>query len=110
MRRSVIFFKMQNKLALRMPSRLTGSSNSRDRSKRCSFHDDYGHTIDDCMALRDELEYWERRGDLNEFLDQRDRVSRRHTSSNHETHASNRQVEEESRQLPNLPQLMEISG
>lgn len=71
-RRSVIFSKVQDKLALRMPTRLTGSSHSRDKSGRCSFRDDYGHSTDECLALKDELEYWARRGELNNFLDRKE--------------------------------------
>ena len=41
---------------------------TRDNTKYCEFHRDYGHLTDDCIQLRKEIEYLIRRGYLKRFI------------------------------------------
>ena len=41
---------------------------TRDNSKYCEFHRDYGHRTDDCIQLKREIEYLIRRGYLRRFI------------------------------------------
>ena len=41
---------------------------TRDNTRYCEFHRDYGHRIDDCIQLRKEIEYLIRRGYLRRFI------------------------------------------
>ena len=41
---------------------------TRDNSKYCEFHRDYGHRTDDCIQLKREIEYLIRRGYLQRFI------------------------------------------
>ena len=40
----------------------------RDNTRYCEFHRDYGHRTDDCIQLRNEIEYLIRRGYLRRFI------------------------------------------
>ncbi|KAD0312828.1 hypothetical protein E3N88_44470 [Mikania micrantha] len=41
---------------------------TRDKSKWCAFHKDFGHITDDCIALRKEISYLLSKGHLKELL------------------------------------------
>ena len=41
---------------------------TRDNTKYCEFHRDYGHRTDDCIQLKREIEYLIRRGYLRRFI------------------------------------------
>ena len=41
---------------------------TRDNTRYCEFHRDYGHHIDDCIQLRKEIKYLIRRGYLRRFI------------------------------------------
>ena len=41
---------------------------TRDNTKYCEFHRDYGHRTDDCIQLKKEIEYLIRRGYLRRFI------------------------------------------
>ena len=41
---------------------------TRDNTKYCEFHRDYGHRTDDCIQLKREIEYLIRRGYLRHFI------------------------------------------
>ena len=40
----------------------------KDADKYCKFHEGYGHTIDDCYNLREQIEYEIKKGTLDEFV------------------------------------------
>ena len=54
---------------LRRPNPITHSPNM-DKTRYCSFHKDYGHTMEDCHKLKDEIEFHVRRGMLKEYVQQ----------------------------------------
>ena len=39
-----------------------------DKTMYCSFHRDYGHTIEQCQKLKDEIEYHIKKGYLKEYI------------------------------------------
>ena len=41
---------------------------TRDNTRYCEFHRDYGHHTDDCIQLRKEIEYLIRHGYLRRFI------------------------------------------
>ena len=41
---------------------------TRDNTRYCEFHRDYGHRKDDCIQLRKEIEYLIRCGYLRRFI------------------------------------------
>ena len=41
---------------------------TRDNSKYCEFHRDYGHRMDECIQLKREIEYLIQRGYLRRFI------------------------------------------
>ncbi|KAF9602592.1 hypothetical protein IFM89_030198 [Coptis chinensis] len=53
MKLSEVYERIKGRNLLYNPrSLLEDTSNIIDKSKRCKFHDDFGHTIDDCRILR----------------------------------------------------------
>ncbi|XP_021747902.1 uncharacterized protein LOC110713764 [Chenopodium quinoa] len=50
---------------------------SRDTSKWCDFHEDYGHTTEECTHLKDNIEDLVRRGYLSQFKQRGEPPSRR---------------------------------
>ena len=40
----------------------------RDDTKYCEFHKDHGHRTDDCIQLKNEIEYLIRRGHLSRYV------------------------------------------
>ena len=58
---------------VRWPKKTDKTDDSRDRSKWCDFHDDYGHLTEDCITLRRELAYLSSKGHLKDIV--KDNVS-----------------------------------
>ncbi|KAJ9535567.1 hypothetical protein OSB04_un001300 [Centaurea solstitialis] len=44
------------------------TSKDRDQSKWCDFHDDHGHTTDECISLKKEVSYLKSKGHLKGIL------------------------------------------
>ncbi|GKV49673.1 hypothetical protein SLEP1_g56411 [Rubroshorea leprosula] len=50
--RSQIFMQIKNKMELRRPAPLQSPVASRDHTRYCDFHQDHGHTTEDCHSLK----------------------------------------------------------
>ncbi|XP_022866144.1 uncharacterized protein LOC111385950 [Olea europaea var. sylvestris] len=63
--RSNILMEIKDSRELKWPPRLRSPLDTRDKSKYCDFHRDHGHTTEDCLALKREVEALIRRGFLS---------------------------------------------
>ncbi|GKV40196.1 hypothetical protein SLEP1_g47864 [Rubroshorea leprosula] len=66
--RSQIFMQIKNKMDLRRPGPIRTAAASRDHTKYCDFHQDHGHTTEQCNSLKFELESLAQKGMLNEYV------------------------------------------
>ncbi|GKV16508.1 hypothetical protein SLEP1_g27142 [Rubroshorea leprosula] len=66
--RSQIFIQIKNKMDLRRPGPMRTTAASRDHIRYCDFHQDHGHTTEQCNSLRSELESLAQKGLLNEYI------------------------------------------
>ncbi|GKV34728.1 hypothetical protein SLEP1_g43074 [Rubroshorea leprosula] len=66
--RSQIFMQIKNKMDLRRPGPMITTIASRDHNRYCDFHQDHGHTTEQCNSLRSELESLAQKGMLNEYI------------------------------------------
>ena len=60
--------EVRNEQFLRWPTQMKSDPATRDNSKYCELHRDYGHLTDDCIQLKREIEYLIRRGYLRRFI------------------------------------------
>ncbi|GKV26785.1 hypothetical protein SLEP1_g36020 [Rubroshorea leprosula] len=51
--RSQIFMQIKNKMDLRRPGPMKTTAASRDHTRYCDFHQDHGHTIEQCNSLKE---------------------------------------------------------
>ncbi|KFK21940.1 hypothetical protein AALP_AAs40902U000100 [Arabis alpina] len=58
---------------VRWPQKMKTSSEKRDTSKWCDFHDDHGHRTEDCITLRIEVNELLKKGHLREYLSEKSR-------------------------------------
>ena len=65
---SQVLREVRNELFLRWPTQMKSDPTTRDNSKFCEFHRDYGHRTDDCIQLKREIEYLIRRKYLRHFI------------------------------------------
>ena len=65
---SQVLREVRNKQFLRWPTQMKSDPATRDNSKYCEFHRDYGHRKDDCIQPKREIEYLIRRGYLRRFI------------------------------------------
>ena len=65
---SQVLREVRNEQFLRWPSQMKSDPATRDNTRYCEFHRDYGHRTDDCIQLRKEIEYLIRRGYLQLFI------------------------------------------
>ncbi|XP_072078151.1 uncharacterized protein [Arachis hypogaea] len=75
-REDIIKEILHNKL-IKPPSR-TGSYQDQcyvDKSKRCAFHQKFGHTIDECVVAKDLLERLARQGHLDKYISSKTRAT-----------------------------------
>ena len=56
--------EVRNEQFLRWPTQMKSDPATRDNTRYCEFHRDYGHRTDDCIQLKRETEYLIRRGYL----------------------------------------------
>ncbi|GKV39077.1 hypothetical protein SLEP1_g46896 [Rubroshorea leprosula] len=66
--RSQIFMHIKNKMDLRRPDPMRTAAASRDHTRYCDFHQDHGHTTEQCNSLKSELESLAQKGMLNEYV------------------------------------------
>ncbi|GKV33270.1 hypothetical protein SLEP1_g41798 [Rubroshorea leprosula] len=66
--RSQIFMQIKNKMDLRRPGPMRTAAASRDHTRYCDFHQDHGHTTEQCNSLKSELESLAQKGMLNEYV------------------------------------------
>ena len=65
---SQVLHEVQNEQFLRWPTQMKSDPATRDNTKYCEFHRDYGHRTDNCIQLRREIEYLIQRGYLRSFI------------------------------------------
>ncbi|KAJ9542559.1 hypothetical protein OSB04_029065 [Centaurea solstitialis] len=53
---------------VRWPKKSENPSKDRDQSKWCDFHNDHGHTTDECISLKKEVSYLKSKGHLKGIL------------------------------------------
>ena len=65
---SQVLREVRNEQFLRWPIQMKSDPATRDNTKYCEFHRDYGHRKDNCIQLRREIEYLIQRGYLRRFI------------------------------------------
>ena len=65
---SQVLHEVRNEQFLRWPAQMKSNPATRDNTKYCEFHRDYGHRTDNCIQLRREIEYLIQRGYLRRFI------------------------------------------
>ena len=68
---SQVLHEVRNEQFLRWPTQMKSDPATRDNTKYCEFHRDYGHRTDNCIQLRREIEYLIQRGYLRRFISPR---------------------------------------
>ena len=63
-----VLHEVRNEQFLRWPAQMKSNPATRDNTKYCEFHRDYGHRTDNCIQLRREIEYLIQRGYLRRFI------------------------------------------
>ena len=67
---SQVLHEVRNEQFLRWQIQMKSDPATRDNTKYCEFHRDYGHRTDNCIHLKREIEYLIRRGYLRRFVSQ----------------------------------------
>ena len=65
---SQVLREVRNKQFLRWLTQMKSNPTTRDNTKYCEFHRDYGHRTNDCIQLKREIKYLIRRGYLRRFI------------------------------------------
>ena len=65
-----VFMAIKGDPTFRWPPRMKIDPFKRDRSKFCEYHEDHGHSTEDCMVLRQKIEVFVRNRKLLRFLAQ----------------------------------------
>ena len=65
---SQVLHEVRNEQFLRWPTQMKSDPATRDNTKYCEFHRDYGHRTDNCIQLKREIEYLIQRGYLRRFI------------------------------------------
>ena len=68
---SQVLHEVRNEQFLRWPTQMKSNPTTRDNTKYCEFHKDYGHRTNNCIQLKREIEYLIQRGYLRRFLSPR---------------------------------------
>ncbi|KAK3016899.1 hypothetical protein RJ639_005914 [Escallonia herrerae] len=65
---SQILHEIKDNKALQWPDKLKSRPNKRNKDLWCHFHNDHGHTIDNCGSLKRAIEALIKRGQLRKFV------------------------------------------
>ena len=65
---SQVLHEVRNEQFMRWPIQMKSDPTTRDNTKYCEFHRDYGHRTDNCIQLKREIEYLIQRGYLRRFI------------------------------------------
>ena len=65
---SQVLHEVRNEQFLRWPTQMKSDPATRDNTKYCEFHRDYGHRTNNCIQLKREIEYLIRRRYLQRFI------------------------------------------
>ena len=65
---SQVLHEVRNEQFLIWPTQMKSDPATRDNTKYCEFHRDYGHRTDNCIQLKREIEYLIQRGYLRGFI------------------------------------------
>ena len=65
---SQVLREVRNEQFLRWPTQMKSNPATRDNTRYCEFHRDYGHRTDDCIQLKREIECLIRRGYFRRFI------------------------------------------
>ncbi|KAL8115462.1 hypothetical protein AgCh_022089 [Apium graveolens] len=65
--RSQILMEIEKDRDIRWPKPLKADPAKLDKGKYCRFHKDVGHDTDECRQLKDEIEFFIRKGRLNKY-------------------------------------------
>ena len=65
-----ILEKIKNKPYFKWPNKMGGDPSKRNQSFYCHYHQEKGHTTEDCRTLRDHLDQLVKAGKLSQFLHQ----------------------------------------
>ena len=60
--------KVKNESFFKWPKKMVGNPEKRNRNLYCQYHQDHGHTIEDCRSLWDHLDQLIREGKLKQLL------------------------------------------
>ena len=63
-----VFMAIKRDLAFRWPRKMRSDPYKRDHSRFCEYHKEHGHSTEDCIVLRREIEAFVRNGKLVRFL------------------------------------------
>ncbi|KAJ9557837.1 hypothetical protein OSB04_012451 [Centaurea solstitialis] len=53
---------------VRWPKKSDKPSKDKDQNRWCDFHEDHGHTTDECISLKKEISYLKSKGHLKDFI------------------------------------------
>ena len=65
---SQVLHEVRNEQFLRWPTQMKSDPATRDNTKYCEFHMDYGHRTNNCIQLKREIKYLIQRGYLRRFI------------------------------------------
>ena len=65
---SQVLHEVRNEQFLRWPTQIKSDPATRDNTKYCEFHRDYGHHTNNCIQLKREIEYLIQHGYLRRFI------------------------------------------
>ena len=71
---SKVLHEVRNEQFLRWPTQMKSDPATRDNTKYCEFHRDYGHRTDNCIQMKREIEYLIQRGYLRRFISPENQV------------------------------------